>query len=97
MRIARRAAALPALQDDPLRGEDQLPEQGRGFSGLKLSPSDLYGNVVAAGKLNHALERAKLDRPVDPAEWAMMPQAVNAYYNPMRNEIVFPEKAGTSI
>ena len=29
-------------------------------------------------------------QPVDPLEWGMTPQTVNAYYNPPRNEIVFP-------
>jgi putative endopeptidase len=66
------------------------PSTWRDYSGLKLSPTDLYGNVVAAGKFNHAWSVSKLDRPADPAEWGMTPQTVNAYYNPIRNEIVFP-------
>eukprot|EP00487_Bulimina_marginata_P009419 TRINITY_DN3832_c0_g1_i1.p1 TRINITY_DN3832_c0_g1~~TRINITY_DN3832_c0_g1_i1.p1 ORF type:complete len:141 (-),score=27.68 TRINITY_DN3832_c0_g1_i1:240-662(-) len=33
---------------------------------------------------------AKLDQPVDRSEWHMTPQTVNAYYNPVNNEIVFP-------
>jgi putative endopeptidase len=32
----------------------------------------------------------KIGKPVDPTEWGMTPQTVNAYYNPNRNEIVFP-------
>ena len=32
----------------------------------------------------------KIGKPVDPNEWGMTPQTVNAYYNPNRNEIVFP-------
>jgi putative endopeptidase len=66
------------------------PNQWRDYSKLGLSPSDLYGNVVAAGKFNRAWMLAKLDRPADPAEWGLTPQTVNAYYNPVRNEIVFP-------
>jgi Predicted metalloendopeptidase len=31
-----------------------------------------------------------LGKPVDREEWHMLPQTVNAYYNPMGNEIVFP-------
>ena len=32
----------------------------------------------------------KLGKPVDKTEWGMTPQTVNAYYNPSKNEIVFP-------
>ena len=32
----------------------------------------------------------KMDKPVDKTEWGMTPQTVNAYYNPLNNEIVFP-------
>jgi len=66
------------------------PSQWRDYAGLELSPGDLYGNMVKAGKFNHAWKLSKLDRPSDPAEWGMTPQTVNAYYNPVRNEIVFP-------
>ena len=33
---------------------------------------------------------AKLDKPIDRAEWGMTPQTVNAYHQPFQNEIVFP-------
>jgi putative endopeptidase len=33
---------------------------------------------------------AKIGKPVDRSEWGMTPQTVNAYYNPLMNEIVFP-------
>src|SRR5258707_11886560 len=33
---------------------------------------------------------ARLDKPVDRDEWQMTPQEINAYYNPLNNEIVFP-------
>jgi putative endopeptidase len=32
----------------------------------------------------------KIGKPVDPDEWHMTPQTVNAYYNPLQNEICFP-------
>ncbi len=66
------------------------PDHWRDFSGLELSPDDLHGNMIAAGRFNYAWNLAKLDRRIDPAEWGMNPQQVNAYYNPVRNEIVFP-------
>jgi putative endopeptidase len=33
---------------------------------------------------------ARIDKPVDRSEWGMTPQEINAYYNPLNNEIVFP-------
>lgn len=33
---------------------------------------------------------SKLGQPIDKTEWFMLPQTVNAYYSPNRNEIVFP-------
>ena len=66
------------------------PDQWRDYSGLSFSRDDLYGNVIAAGRFNHAWSLAKLDRAVDPGEWDLNPQDVNAYYSPVRNEIVFP-------
>jgi putative endopeptidase len=32
----------------------------------------------------------KIGKPMDRGEWNMTPPTVNAYYNPLRNEIVFP-------
>lgn len=66
------------------------PSRWRDFSALTLSADDLFGNVVAAGKFNQAWTLAKLDRPADRDAWDMNPQQVNAYYHPVRNEIVFP-------
>ena len=37
-----------------------------------------------------SVELDKIGKPVDPTEWGMTPPTVNAYYNPTKNEIVFP-------
>jgi len=66
------------------------PEQWRSYEGLRLVPGDLYGNVERSSAFEWAWNLGKLTRPVDPLEWGMTPQTVNAYYNPPRNEIVFP-------
>ena len=51
---------------------------------------DLIGNVERANRLEHEYQVSKLGKPVDRDEWLMTPQTVNAYYNPVKNEIVFP-------
>src|SRR6202043_1618666 len=43
-----------------------------------------------AGAFARKIELAKIGKPSDPAEWSMTPPTVNAYYEPTRNEIVFP-------
>ena len=66
------------------------PVKWRDYSALKLSPTDLYGDVVKASAFEWARQVKRLNDPVDRAEWGMTPQTVNAYYNPLQNEIVFP-------
>jgi putative endopeptidase len=66
------------------------PDEWRSYDGLEMVPGDLYGNVERSTAFEWAYNVSKLDRPVNPLEWGMTPQTVNAYYNPPRNEIVFP-------
>ncbi|HYC73935.1 M13 family metallopeptidase, partial [Brevundimonas sp.] len=66
------------------------PDEWREYDGLRLVPGDLYGNVERSAAFEWAFNVGKLGKPVNPLEWGMTPQTVNAYYNPVRNEIVFP-------
>jgi putative endopeptidase len=66
------------------------PDAWRDWSGLSISREGYVANIRAADKFNHAWEMAKIGKPVDRREWGMTPQTVNAYYNPLLNEIVFP-------
>ncbi len=66
------------------------PEKWRDYTGLKVAKDDLMGNVMRARSFEYEYQVGKLARPVDRKEWLMNPQAVNAYYNPPMNEIVFP-------
>ena len=66
------------------------PDTWRDYSALQIKPGDLVGNVRRAGEYELAREIAKVGGPVDRNEWFMTPQTVNAYYNPLMNEIVFP-------
>ena len=67
-----------------------FPQEFRDYSALQLSPADLLGNVAATGAFETDRELAKIGAPVDRDEWFMLPQTVNAYYNPGTNEICFP-------
>lgn len=66
------------------------PEVWKDYSGLVIVPDDLVGNVLRVTEFALADEFSKLGGPIRKWEWLMTPQTVNAYYHPLRNEIVFP-------
>jgi predicted metalloendopeptidase len=66
------------------------PEHWRDYGALRIAPGDLMGNVVRARAFEYDRNLAKLGKPIDRDEWDMTPPTVNAYYNPEKNEIVFP-------
>jgi putative endopeptidase len=66
------------------------PDTWRDYSGLKIGKRSYLDNVVAGVTFEAKRQYAKIGKPVDRAEWQMTPQTVNAYYNPLLNEIVFP-------
>ncbi len=66
------------------------PEKFRDYSTLRVAKDDLIGNVAAASAFETDRQLAKIGAPVDRDEWFMLPQTVNAYYNPGTNEICFP-------
>lgn len=66
------------------------PESWIDYSGLEVDRDDLLGNVQRAQQFAYDLALARLPNPVDRSLWAMNPQTVNAYYNPLLNQITFP-------
>lgn len=66
------------------------PVEWRDYSRLEIKPDDLVGNLIRSAIVEFDRNVNKLGRPVDRNEWGMTPQTVNAYYNPPKNEIVFP-------
>src|SRR4249919_3246870 len=84
-----KAKALEKLATfDPKIG---YPDKWRDFTGLSIRSSDGYfGDVMAMSEFNNAWNMGKIGKPADRKEWGMSPQTVNAYHNPLKNEIVFP-------
>src|SRR3979409_911726 len=66
------------------------PDRWKDYSGLEGRRTDPVGNARRAPLWPRRVQRARLDKPVDRDEWQMTPQEINAYYNPLNNEIVFP-------
>jgi putative endopeptidase len=83
-----KAEALAKL--DKMGVKVGYPDKWRDYSGLVISSQSYILNVLNSQAFEFRYTMDKIGKPVDPTEWGMTPQTVNAYYNPYRNEIVFP-------
>lgn len=67
------------------------PDKWKDYSTLTIDPKlSYYENMHNVSMWHQKEEYAKWGKPVDKTEWGMTPQTINAYYNPLANEIVFP-------
>ncbi|MCL1597853.1 MAG: M13 family metallopeptidase [Actinomycetia bacterium] len=66
------------------------PDVWRDYTGLTIDAHAWFDNRRAASRFEFDRQMGMLGQAVDPHEWSMAPHVVNAYYHPLRNEIVFP-------
>ena len=66
------------------------PDKWRDYSSVKIVRGDVVGNDERATEFEVHRELNKIGKPVDRSEWGMTPPTVNAYYNPLHNNINFP-------
>jgi putative endopeptidase len=66
------------------------PDKWRDYSGLRIDPTDLYGDVERSEAFEWAYGVSDLGKAVDHKKWGMTPQTVNAYNGGLENRIVFP-------
>ncbi len=70
------------------------PDKWKDYSELQVKGlkdgGTYFENAINVTKWNYDNNMAKLGKKVDRTEWGMSPQTVNAYFNPVNNEIVFP-------
>ncbi len=66
------------------------PDKWRDYSSLSIEKDSYWANVSRGRTFEMRRQLNKIGKPVDRTEWGMTPQTVNAYYNPLMNEIVFP-------
>ncbi len=69
------------------------PDKWKDFSGMQISKESYLQNLINANTWWERFNLNKLGKPVDKSEWTMYPQTYNAYYDPDRNEMVFPAAA----
>ena len=101
----RKALAASLAENDwmsaPTKGEAQAkldqftakigyPDKFKQYEGLAIERGKPLENSIAAAKWAWQDDLRKLGGPIDRNEWYMLPQTVNAYYDPSINEIVFP-------
>jgi putative endopeptidase len=66
------------------------PKHWRDYRALVIRAGDLYGNVERGTAFEWQFWLGHLGHPVDRDQWEMFPQTVNAYNEPLLNEVVFP-------
>jgi predicted metalloendopeptidase len=85
---ATKQAALKKLE--AMNVKIGYPDKWRDYSLLKIDRESYLANAMRAANFEVNRDLKKIGKPVDRTEWEMTPPTVNAYYNPMMNEIVFP-------
>jgi putative endopeptidase len=66
------------------------PDKWRDYSAYKVDRGPYVLNALRGNEFEFNRDLKKIGKPVDRTEWGMTPPTVNAYYTPLRNEIVFP-------
>ncbi|MEO6820573.1 MAG: M13 family metallopeptidase, partial [Ginsengibacter sp.] len=72
-----------------IRRKIAYPDKWKDYSALKIG-NNYYDNVKATAAFTFTNNMNKIGKPVDRDAWSMTPPTLNAYYNPLNNEIVFP-------
>jgi endothelin-converting enzyme/putative endopeptidase len=98
--MERRVRALPWMGDatkaealaklSSMRNKVGYPERWRDYSALEIRRGDLAGNVARAARFESARQLSKIGKPPARDEWEMTPPTVNAYYDPLLNDMNFP-------
>ena len=83
----RKAALAKLAAFEPRIG---YPDSYIDYSSMTIDRNDVLGNAMRSAEFDHQLDLQRFPKPVDRSLWSMTPQTVNAYYNPLANQITFP-------
>jgi len=75
---------------DAMRVKIGYPDVRRDFTALQVNRTGSLRNILPARSFEFQRGLVKVGKPVDQAEWSATPITNNAYYEPTRNELVFP-------
>jgi putative endopeptidase len=88
MSDSTKALALAKL--DSFKVKIGYPDKWKDYSTLAIDRGSLIANLMRASAFEFQRQLNDIGKPVDRTKWGMTPPTVNAYYNPLMNEIVFP-------
>ena len=98
--MERRLRALPWMEEATkkealaklaaMRNKIGYPVKWRDYSAVEVRPDDLVGNVDRTSRFEDRRMLAKIGHAPDRLEWEMTPPTVNAYYDPLLNDMNFP-------
>ena len=88
MTDATRKQAIAKL--DAFATKIGYPDKWRDYSALNVTRDSYVENLMHSARFSRRRQLNKIGQPVDRTEWAMTPPTVNAYFNSLMNEIVFP-------
>jgi putative endopeptidase len=66
------------------------PDRWRDYGALSIVRGDALGNSQRAHAFEFRRQMNRIGKPLDKSEWEMTPPTVNAYYEPVQNNINFP-------
>jgi putative endopeptidase len=88
MTDATRAQAILKLH--AIANKIGYPDTWRDYGALSIVRGDALGNSQRANAFEFHRQMRRIGRPLDKSEWDMTPPTVNAYYNPLQNNVNFP-------
>jgi endothelin-converting enzyme/putative endopeptidase len=83
-----RAQALVKLH--AIANKIGYPDKWRDYGALQIVRGDALGNSQRANAFEFHRQMNRIGKPLDKSEWEMTPPTVNAYYNPLQNNVNFP-------
>jgi putative endopeptidase len=88
MTAATKQKAMAKL--DAIKNKIGYPDHWRDYSSVIIKRDDALGNAARADQFEFQRQLNKIGKPVDRGDWDMTPPTVNAYYDPLMNDINFP-------